>query len=122
MKRIIKKIINDLFKFTCSVFRCNVKRLNDVYEETLPLNPALVKQTLMYKRVKRFIKIALVFRQYELVLEGYEKASDTAGRCIWNAIRDETKYIISEDDNSVFLGKWKRGDFVEVASIQKEAV
>jgi len=117
----MKKIINSLFRFVCKTFRCDVRRLNVVYQDELPLNPALVKQTLMYKRVKRFIKIALVFRQYELILEGYNNASDTAGRCIWNAIRDETKYIISEDDNGVFLGKWKRGDFIEVASIEKEA-
>jgi hypothetical protein len=76
----------------------------------------------MYKRLKRFIKLALAFRQYELLLEGYENADEPTGRCIWNAIRDETKYIISEDESDVFLGKWIRGAFIEVASIKKEAV
>lgn len=111
-----------LFKITCKLFKCDTKHLNAAYQAELPLNPALVKETEMYKRLKKFIKLALAFRQYELLLEGYQYASDTAGRCIWNAIRDETKYILSEDDRYVSLGKWKRGDFVEVASIQKEAV
>lgn len=118
----MRKIINGLFKIICKMFRCSPRHLNDVYQAELPLNPALVKQTAMYRRLKRFIRIALVFRQYELLLEGYEHADDTSGRCIWNVIRDETRYIISEDDSGIFLGKWKRGDFVEVASIQKEVI
>lgn len=118
----MKKIINSLFRFTCNIFRCNVRQLNAAYQAELPLNPALVKETEMYKRLKRFIKLALIFRQHELILNGYQHADEPTGRCIWNAIRDETKYIISEDENDVFLGKWKRGDFIEVASIQKEVV
>lgn len=111
-----------LFKITCKLFKCDVRHLNDVYQEELPLNPGLVKETEMYKKIKQFIKIALIFRQHEIILKGYEHADEPTGRCIWNAIRDETKYIISEDENDIFLGKWKRGDFVEIASIQKEAV
>jgi hypothetical protein len=115
----MKKI---LFRFACKLFRCDVRHLNDVYQAELPLNPEKVRETAMYKKLMQFIKIALVFRQYDLLLEGYQHADEPTGRCIWNIFRDETKYILSEDENDIFLGKWKRGDFIEVASIQKEAV
>lgn len=110
-----------LFNLSCNALRCGFKHLQDAHVEVLPASPKLVRETLLYKRLRRFVKMALVFKKFELILELYDTTS-SYGRCIWNILRDETKYILFEDGYKMYLSKWDRGNLIDVASIEGEVV
>lgn len=136
MKRIINFVLDVLFVVICNVSRCGFKHLDDAYQEELPASPKEVRKTLMYKRLKRFIKISLLFKDFDLILDLYKCLPASAGRCIWNILRDETRYVLFYKDKFNFnysfvldngvkckffelvLGKWTKGKFVELASIE----
>lgn len=131
----MKKFIDFLFSLLCKIFICDYKHLDDAYQEVLPASPVLVRETLMYKRIKRFVKLALMFRNYELIMDLYRLLPSSVGRCVWNILRDETKYILFHKDKFNFnhsfvlengvkckfvelvLGKWSKDKFIELASI-----
>lgn len=112
---------NFVFNSICNVMRCGFKHLQDAHVEVLPASPKLVRETLLYKRLRRFVKIALVFKKFELVLEYYD-TSASYGRCIWNILRDETKYFLVEDGYKLYLSKWNRDSLIDLASIEGEVV
>lgn len=126
----MKKIINSLFRFICKLFRCDYRHLNDVYQEKLPVSSQRVKKTLLYKRLKRFVKLCLLFKKFKLILEYYEYMPTSVGRCIYDILRDETKYTLFnkyinysniELYSEVVLSKCSRDNhFIKVASIEKE--
>lgn len=120
MKKLVSIILNVVFALLCNAFRCNFKGLDSVYQAELPASPKHVRETKMYKRLHRFVKLCLAFRKFDLVLEMYSYLPASVGRCIWNIVRDETRYVLFDQDNSTILGKWsKRGNFIKVASIEK---
>lgn len=126
----MKKIINSLFRFICKLFRCDYRHLNDVYQEKLPVSFKSVKKTLLYKRLKRFVKLCIIFKKFELILEYYEYLPTSIGRCIYDILSNETKYTLFnkyinysniEIYSEVVLGKWSRDNhFIKVASIEKK--
>lgn len=132
MKRLFSILLDSLFNVICNVFHCNIKHLDDAYQTELPASPKEVRETLMYKRLKRFVKISLLFKNFELILDLYKCLPASVGRCVWNVIRDESKYILFYKDKSnctfdlgnvkykffeLVLGKWTKDKFVELASI-----
>lgn len=123
MKLFIEMISCFLFNVICSVFNCSYKRLDDAYQTELPASPKLVRETLLYKRLRRFVKLCLFFKKFELILEHYEYLPASVGRCIYNVVRDETRYVLFYRDNEVVLGKWSKDNhFIQVASIEKEVI
>jgi hypothetical protein len=132
MKNFIEMIFSFIFNLICSVFNCSYKRLDDAYQTELPASPEAVRQTLLYKRLRRFVKLAIAFRRFELILEYYEYMPTSVSRCVWNILRDETKYVLfnkekyysnTEIYNEIVLGKWSRDNrFIKVASIKKEVI
>lgn len=124
MKTLLCVISNFLFNVLCSVFRCSFKYLDDAYQKDEPVSPKELKRTLMYKRLKRFVKIALLFKNYDLVLDVYYRLPRTVGRsigrCVWYIIKDETKYNLHFIDNYIILGKWVKGKFIGLAFIKEE--
>lgn len=125
MKKLISVICTFLFNVLCSVFRCNYKSLDNACESTgeLPVSPKEVRKTLLYKRLKRFVRLSLLFKDYDLILGTYYFMPASVGRCVWNILRDETKYIIhckGEKMNccTFVLGKWVNKKFVELAYIE----
>lgn len=115
-------MLNFIFNLFCNVSRCGIKHLEDAKVEVLPARPELVRETLLYKRLRRFVKLALMFRKFELVLEYYEYLPESFGRCIWNILRDESKYILIEDGYKVYLSKWNRDSLIDLASIEAKVI
>lgn len=124
----MKKIINSLFRFICKLFRCDYRHLNDVYQERLPISAKSVRRTPLYKRLKRFVKLCIIFKKFELILEYYEYMPASVGICIYNILRDKTKYTLFnkyinysniEIYSEVVLSKCSRDNhFIKVASVK----
>lgn len=128
MKKVFGLISSFIFNLLCNVFRCNYNHLDAAYVSTgeLPASPRALRETLIYKRIKRFVKIATLFKNFDLVLDVYYYTPSSIGRCVWNVLRDETKYILfSKDDkfggSTLILGKWMKDKFIELATIEEEA-
>lgn len=120
MKRIIVCVLDFVFNLLCNMFHCNFKHLDDAYQKDEPVSPKELKRTLMYKRLKRFVKICILFKNYDLVLDVYYNLPRSIGRCVWYIIKDETKYNLHFTDNYIILGKWVKGKFIGLAFIKEE--